>query len=207
MSKTKLIFATGNQGKVNEFKQMLGDEYEIYSMKDIGVDIDIVEDGKTFEENAVIKAKAVMEETGEMVLADDSGFEVDYLNKEPGIYSARYMGEDTPYSVKNAEILRRCEGVPDEKRGARFVCAIACAYPNGEVDVVTGVIEGRLAYEPKGEHGFGYDPIFYLPERGCTTGELEPEEKNAISHRGAAVRQFVAAFARRLGKESHDTYQ
>ena len=115
MSKKRLVFATGNQGKVNEFRQMLGDDYEILSMKDIGVDIDIVEDGKTFEENAVIKAKAVMEETGEMVLADDSGFEVDYLNKEPGIYSARYLGEDTPYSIKNAEILKRCEGVPDEK--------------------------------------------------------------------------------------------
>ena len=115
MSKKRLVFATGNQGKVNEFRQMLGDDYEILSMKDIGVDIDIVEDGKTFEENAVIKAKAVMEETGEMVLADDSGFEVDYLNKEPGIYSARYLGEDTPYSIKNAEILKRCEGVPDER--------------------------------------------------------------------------------------------
>ena len=132
MSKKRLVFATGNQGKVNEFRQMLGDDYEILSMKDIGVDIDIVEDGKTFEENAVIKAKAVMEETGEMVLADDSGFEVDYLNKEPGIYSARYLGEDTPYSIKNAEILKRCEGVPDEKRDARFSfnnsrCRINCS--------------------------------------------------------------------------------
>ena len=139
MSKTRLIFATGNQGKVNEFKQMLGDEYEILSMKDIGVDIDIEENGTSFEENAVIKAKAVMEVTGEMVLADDSGFEVDALNGEPGIYSARYMGENTPYSVKNAELIRRCEGVPDEKRGARFVCVIACAYPDGTVDTAKGV--------------------------------------------------------------------
>ena len=186
MSKKKLVFATGNQGKVNEFRQMLGEEYEIYSMKDLNLDINIVEDGKTFEENAVIKAKAVMEATGEMVLADDSGFEVDCLNKEPGIYSARYMGENTPYSIKNQELLRRCEGVPEEKRGARFVCVIACAYPDGSVDTATGIIEGKIAHEPKGENGFGYDPIFFLPERGCTTGELLPEEKNQISHRGIA---------------------
>lgn len=191
MNKKRLVFATGNQGKVNEFRQMLGQEYEICSMKELGVDVDIVEDGSTFEENAVIKAKAVMEATGEMVLADDSGFEVDALGGEPGIYSARYMGEDTPYSVKNAELLRRCEGVPEDKRDARFVCVIACAYPDGKVDTVTGVIEGKLAYEPKGENGFGYDPIFYLPDRGCTTGELEPEEKNAISHRGIAIRKMV----------------
>lgn len=191
MSKKKLVFATGNQGKVNEFRQMLGEEYEIYSMKDLNLDINIVEDGKTFEENAVIKAKAVMEATGEMVLADDSGFEVDCLNKEPGIYSARYMGEDTPYSIKNQELLRRCEGVPEEKRGARFVCVIACAYPDGSVDTATGIIEGKIAHEPKGENGFGYDPIFFLPERGCTTGELLPEEKNQISHRGIAIRKMV----------------
>lgn len=197
MSKIRLVFATGNQGKVNEFRQMLGEDYEILSMKDLDVDVEIVEDGKTFEENAVIKAKTVMEATGEMVLADDSGFEVDCLNKEPGIYSARYMGEDTPYSVKNAELLRRCEGVPEEKRDARFVCVIACAYPDGTVDTATGVIEGKVAHEPKGENGFGYDPIFYLPERGCTTGELPPEEKNAISHRGIAVRKMVEILRRR----------
>ncbi len=197
MSKIRLVFATGNQGKVNEFRQMLGEDYEILSMKDLDVDVEIVEDGKTFEENAVIKAKTVMEATGEMVLADDSGFEVDCLNKEPGIYSARYMGEDTPYSVKNAELLRRCKGVPEERRDARFVCVIACAYPDGTVDTATGVIEGKVAHEPKGENGFGYDPIFYLPERGCTTGELPPEEKNAISHRGIAVRKMVEILKRR----------
>ena len=191
MSEKCLVFATGNQGKVNEFRQMLGEDYTILSMKDLDVDVDIVEDGKTFEENAIIKAKAVMEATGKMVLADDSGFEVDYLNGEPGIYSARFMGEDTSYDIKNAELLRRCEGVPDEKRDARFVCVIACAFPDGRVETAKGVIEGKLAHEPKGENGFGYDPIFYLPERGCTTGELEPEEKNAISHRGIAIRKMV----------------
>ncbi len=197
MSKTTLVFATGNQGKVREFQQMLGEDYEILSMKDLALDLDIEENGKTFEENAVIKAKAVMEATGKMVLADDSGFEVDALNKEPGIYSARFMGEDTSYDIKNAEILRRCEGVPDEKRDARFVCVIACAYPDGTVETATGVIEGKLAHEPKGENGFGYDPIFFLPERGCTTGEMEPEEKNAISHRGIAVRKMVEILKKR----------
>lgn len=197
MSKKKLVFATENKGKVDEFRQILGDEYEIYSMKDLHIQVDIVEDGKTFEENAVIKAKAVMQATGEMALADDSGFEVDCLGGEPGIYSARYMGEDTPYSVKNAELLRRCEGVPEEKRGARFVCVIACAYPDGTVDTAHGTIEGKIAYEPKGENGFGYDPIFYLPERGCTTGEMLPEEKNAISHRGQAIRKMVDILRKR----------
>ena len=197
MNKIRLVFATGNQGKVNEFRQMLGESYEILSMKDLDVEVEIVEDGKTFEENAVIKAKAVMEATGEMVLADDSGFEVDCLGGEPGIYSARYMGEDTPYSVKNAELLRRCEGVPEDKRDARFVCVIACAYPDGTVDTATGVIEGKIDHEPKGENGFGYYPVFYLPERGCTTGELPPEEKNAISHRGIAVRKMVEILKKR----------
>lgn len=191
MSKTQLVFATGNQGKVNEFRQMLGDDYEILSLKDLDISVDIVEDGATFEENAIIKAKTVMEATGHMVLADDSGFEIDCLNKEPGIYSARYLGEDTPYEIKNAELLKRCEGVPEEKRDARFVCAIACAYPDGTVDMAVGVIEGKVAHEAKGEHGFGYDPIFFLPERGCTTGEMLPEEKNAISHRGIAIRKMV----------------
>ncbi len=191
MEKKTLIFATGNQGKVNEFRQILGDGYEILSMKDLDLDIDIVEDGSTFEENAIIKAKAVAGATGKMVLADDSGFEVDALNGEPGIYSSRYMGEDTPYEIKNADLLKRCEGVPDEKRGARFVCVIACAYPDGRVETVRGVIEGKLAHEPKGENGFGYDPIFYYPEKGMTTGEMEPEEKNAISHRGQAVRKMA----------------
>lgn len=187
----KLIFATNNQGKVNEIRQILGDKYDVYSLKDLDIHTNIVEDGTTFEENAVIKAKAVCEETHEMVLADDSGFEVDYLGGEPGIYSARYLGEETSYDIKNAEILRRCENAKDHERTARFVCAIACAYPDGRVETTKGVIEGVLAREPKGTNGFGYDPIFYLPERGCTTGEMEPEEKNRISHRGIALRKMV----------------
>lgn len=187
----KLIFATNNSGKVNEIKQILGEGYEVYSLKDLDIHINIVEDGSTFEENAVIKAKAICEATNEMVLADDSGFEVDYLGGEPGIYSARYLGEDTSYDIKNADLLRRCEGAAEEERSARFVCVIACAYPDGRVETTRGVIEGMLAHEPRGENGFGYDPVFYLPERGCTTGELEPEEKNRISHRGIALRKMV----------------
>ena len=186
----KLIFATNNEGKVNEIRQILGDGYEVYSLKDLDIHTDIVEDGKTFEENAQIKAKAICQQTNEMVLADDSGFEVDYLGGEPGIYSARYLGEDTSYEIKNAEILKRCEQAKEEERTARFVCAIACAYPDGRMETPRGVIEGMLAYESKGTNGFGYDPIFYLPERGCTTGEMEPEEKNKISHRGIALRKM-----------------
>ncbi|MBP3703411.1 MAG: XTP/dITP diphosphatase [Lachnospiraceae bacterium] len=187
----RLVFATGNQGKVREFKQILGSEYEILSLKDIGLDVTIEENGTSFEENAIIKAKAVMELTGEMVLADDSGFEVDYLSGEPGIYSARYLGEDTPYSVKNEEILKRCEKAAGDERSARFVCVIACAFPDGEVITTKGVVEGLLADKPKGENGFGYDPIFYYPPSGCTTGELLPEKKNEISHRGIAIREMV----------------
>lgn len=187
----KLIFATNNQGKVDEIRQILGEGYEVYSLKDLDIHTEIVEDGKTFEENAIIKATTICKETNEMVLADDSGFEVDYLGGEPGIYSARYLGEDTSYDIKNAEILKRCKDAGEGERAARFVCAIACAYPDGKVETTLGVIEGELAYEPKGVHGFGYDPIFYLSERGCTTGELLPEEKNKISHRGIALRKMV----------------
>ena len=187
----RLIFATGNQNKMREIREILADlPVEILSMKEAGIEADIVEDGKTFEENAIIKAKTIMELTGELVLADDSGLEIDYLNKEPGIYSARYMGEDTSYDIKNNEILRRMDGVPDEKRTARFVCAIAAVFPDGGEEVTLGVIEGRVAYEIKGEHGFGYDPIFYLPEYGCTTAELPPEKKNEISHRGRGLQQM-----------------
>lgn len=191
----KIIFATGNQGKMREVRKILanlkieGKETEILSMKEAGIDIEITEDGASFEENAVIKAKAVSEVVpGAIVLADDSGLQIDYLNGEPGIYSARYLGEDTSYHVKNANLLARLEGVAEEKRTARFVCAIAAAMPDGRVDTATGIIEGRIGYEEKGEGGFGYDPIFYVPEFGKTTAELSEDEKNAVSHRGKALR-------------------
>lgn len=185
----KIIFATGNENKMREIRQIMGDmPVEILSLKQAGISADIVEDGTTFEENALIKAKAIAEITNEIVLADDSGLEIDALNKEPGIYSARYMGEDTSYHIKNQNLIERLEGIEEEKRTARFVCAIAAAFPKGEVLTTIGTIEGRIAHEEKGENGFGYDPIFYVPEFDCTTAELSDEEKNRISHRGNALR-------------------
>lgn len=184
----KLIFATGNENKMKEIRMILGDlDYEILSMKEAGIEVDIVEDGKTFEENAVIKATAICEIAGCVVLADDSGLEVDYMDKQPGIMSARWMGEDTSYRIKNQKIIDNLAGVPDEKRTARFVCAIAAAFPDGRVVTKRGTIEGRIGYEERGENGFGYDPIFFVPEYGKTTAELSPEEKNKISHRGKAL--------------------
>ena len=186
-----MIFATGNMGRLREIKDILGDiGEEIISMKEAGIDVDIEENGTTFEENAIIKAKAIMEMTGQMVLADDSGLEVDALNKEPGIYSARYLGTDTPYEVKNQNIIDRLEGVEGDARSARFVCAIAAAFPDGEVIVTRGTIEGIIAKEPAGTNGFGYDPIVYVPEYGMTTGQMEPEAKNKISHRGKALEEM-----------------
>lgn len=185
----KVIFATGNEGKMKEIRDILGDlDIQLLSLKDAGITADIEENGNSFEENAVIKATAIRDLTGEIVLADDSGLEIDYLNKEPGIYSARYMGEDTSYHIKNANLIERLNGVPDEKRTARFVCAIAAAFPDGTVRTVRAAMEGRIGYEEKGENGFGYDPIFYLPEYGCSSAELSMEEKNKISHRGKALR-------------------
>lgn len=191
----RIIFATGNKGKMREIRMILeglvieGEGVEILSMKEAGITTDVEEDGTTFEENAVIKAKAVAQYAGEaIVLADDSGLEVDYLNKEPGIYSARYLGEDTPYSVKNANIVKRLSGVEGEARSARFVCAIAAVLPDGSVITETATIEGQIGYEEKGSNGFGYDPIFYVPAYGKSTAELSEEEKNAISHRGKALR-------------------
>ena len=187
----KVIFATSNEGKMKEVRAILEDlGMEVLSMKEAGISVDVVEDGTTFEENAVIKATEIQKVCGEIVLADDSGLEVDYLNKEPGIYSARYMGEDTSYRIKNQSLIDRLEGVEDEKRTARFVCAIAAAFPDGSVEVTRGTIEGRIGYEESGENGFGYDPIFYVPEFGCTTAELSPEQKNEVSHRGKALRMM-----------------
>lgn len=191
----KIIFATGNAGKMKEIRMILsdlviqGEPVEIFSMKEAGLSVDIIEDGKSFLENAVIKAKATAAcAKGAIVLADDSGLEIDYLNKEPGIYSARYMGEDTPYHVKNANLIGRLDGVPDAERTARFVCAIACVLPDGTVLSTEATIEGRIGYEEKGNNGFGYDPIFQVPEFGKSTAELTEEEKNEISHRGKALR-------------------
>ncbi len=189
--KKRIIFATGNEGKMKEIREILGDlDYEILSMKEAGIDVEIIEDGETFEDNAKIKAKTVMEACGEIVLADDSGLEVDYLNKEPGVMSARYMGENTSYRIKNQIIIDRLHGVPDLVRSARFVCVIAAAFPDGRMETARATIEGRIAHEPAGENGFGYDPIFYYPEYKKTTAQMTAEEKNAISHRGKALRMI-----------------
>lgn len=185
----RLIFATGNKDKMREIREiMAGLDYEILSMKEAGIDVDIVEDGTTFRENALIKARAIHALCHELVLADDSGLEVDYMDKQPGVFSHRFGGEDTPYSIKNQMIIDRLEGVPNDKRTARFMCAIAAVFPDGREVVKEAAMEGIIAYHEAGANGFGYDPIFFLPEYGCTSAELTPEQKNAISHRGKALR-------------------
>jgi len=185
----KIIFATSNEGKMKEIREILKDlDIELLSLKEAGLNPDIEENGTTFEENAIIKAKAVSELTGEIVLADDSGLEVDYMDKAPGVYSARFMGENTSYGIKNQYIIDQLKPSSEEERSARFVCVIACAFPNGEVITRRATIEGFIAKEICGENGFGYDPIFYVPQYHCTTAQMKPEHKNEISHRGKALR-------------------
>ena len=186
--KKKIIFATTNEGKMNEIRMIMADlNVELLSLKDLDIQTQIEENGTTFEENAIIKAKAISEITGEMVMADDSGLEVDYMDKAPGVYSARYLGEDTPYSIKNQTILDNLKDAKDEERSARFVCAIAAAFPDGKVITSIATIEGLIAAEERGTNGFGYDPLLYVPEYDMTTGEMTPELKNKISHRGKAL--------------------
>lgn len=199
MSKT-IVFATGNMGKMREIKAIFSDmDYELRSMGELGFDLDIEENGTTFEENAMIKASALREallNSGKeeyrdyIVMADDSGFSVDYLDGAPGIYSARFMGTDTSYDIKNQAILDKLNGVPDEKRSARFWCAIACILPDGTKKVALEAYEGFVAHEAKGEYGFGYDPIFYVPQFGCNDAELLPNIKNQVSHRAKALNKM-----------------
>lgn len=205
----KIIFATGNEGKMREIRAILQETgAEILSMKEAGVFLDIKEDGTTFAQNALIKARAVAQaladkqefDTDCVVLADDSGLEIDCLGGEPGIYSARYLGEETPFNIKSQDFLRRLEGVADEKRTARFVCAIAAVWPDGETVTTLGTIEGRIGYELKGDNGFGYDPIFYLPELGRSAAELSDEEKNRISHRSRALEQMKPELMKRMSR-------
>jgi len=185
----QIIFATGNRDKMREIREIMADvDVEVISMKEAGIAVDVVEDGTTFEENALIKAKAIAEYTNAIVLADDSGLEIDYLDKAPGVYSARFMGEDTSYDIKNQALIDKLEGVPKEERTARFVCAIAAVLPDKESLVVRETMEGYIGYESEGENGFGYDPIFFLDEFGCSSAALSREQKNAISHRGKALR-------------------
>lgn len=202
----KIIFATGNEHKMKEIRMILENlGMEILSQKEAGIRADVVEDGATFEENAQIKAGEISkialtmpEYEDAIVLADDSGLEIDYLGGEPGIYSARYLGEDTSYDIKNQVILDRLLGVPDKERTARFVCAIAAALPDGTKEVVRGTMEGIIGYEIAGENGFGYDPIFYLPEYGCTSAQLSPEKKNELSHRGEGLRKMKKILEEKL---------
>ena len=195
----KIIFATGNKDKMREIREILeGLDAEILSMKEAGISLDIEENGITFEENALIKAKAVAEKVNEIVLADESGLEIDYLDKQPGVYSARFMGEDTSYEIKNQELLRRLSGVPKAQRTARFVCAVAAVFPDGETAVRRETVEGYIGEQPEGENGFGYDPIFYVEEYGCSTAALTREQKNALSHRGKALRAMRRELEKRF---------
>ena len=195
----KIIFATGNAGKMREIRAILSDlGLPVLSMKEAGVDLDIVEDGKTFAENAKIKAMAVWKQTGGIVLADDSGLAVDDIGGEPGVYSARYLGEDTSYEIKNQAIIDRLADAKEEERTARFVSAIAAVLPDGSELVTEGTVEGLIAHEPAGNGGFGYDPIFYLPEYGVTSAEIPIEKKNEISHRGKALEAMKIKLRERL---------
>lgn len=184
----KIIFATSNAHKMEEIRMIMKDlPAEILSMKEAGIEADIEENGKTFAENAAIKAQAIRPFTDAIIMADDSGLVIDALDGEPGIYSARYM-EGAPYSERNRNLIRRLDGKEGAERSARFVCVIAASFPDGRMITTQGTMEGIIAMEPAGEHGFGYDPILFLPEYGMTSAELSPEEKNAVSHRGKALR-------------------
>ena len=195
----KIVFATGNEGKMREVRLILQDlGFPVLSMKEAGVSLDIEENGTTFAENAMIKARAVWEKTGGIVLADDSGLVVDYLGGEPGVYSARYLGEDTSYEIKNQAIIDRLADTKEEERTARFVSAIAAVLPDGSELVTEGTVEGLIAHEPAGNGGFGYDPIFYLPEYGVTSAEIPIEKKNEISHRGKALEAMKIKLRERL---------
>ena len=195
----RIIFATSNEGKMNEIRDLLkGMDIELLSLKDAGINIDIKENGTTFEENAIIKADSICKLTGEIVLADDSGLEVDYFDKAPGIYSARFLGEKTPYSEKNSYIIDRLKDTPNDKRSARFVCAIACSFPDGITITRRGILEGYIADKISGTNGFGYDPIFYIPEYNCTTAEMPIDQKNKISHRAKALEAIKEALIEHL---------
>lgn len=185
---SRIVFATGNAGKVKEVQAILADMgLEVLTMKEAGISLDIEENGTTYEENALIKAREVAKYTDAIVMADDSGIEIEHLDNGPGIFSARFLGEDTSYRIKNNYIIEQLAGVPDEKRTARYVCAIATVLPDGRELTTRGVFEGRIGYEEVGENGFGYDPIFFVPKFGKTTAQLSPEEKNQVSHRGLAL--------------------
>ena len=192
----RLLLATGNRHKFEELKCMLaGIAYEIVFPADIGINLEVDETGASFEENATLKAKAFAESSRLLSLADDSGLEVDALGGEPGIYSARYAGENATDAELVSYLLSKLKDVPEGKRQARFRCVIAIASPGGEIHLFNGECPGEISLSPRGKNGFGYDPVFYLPQFGKTMAQLTPEEKNSISHRGSAAakaRSFLA---------------
>lgn len=195
----KIIFATTNKNKIREVNMMMeGFDVKLVPMSELGIDVDIEETGTTFEENAIIKAKAICDLTGEIALADDSGLEVDYLDGAPGVYSSRFLGEETPYEIKNDYIIDKLKDAKGNERSARFACAMAMVFPDGDVETCYGTIEGLIGYEQRGTNGFGYDPIVYVPEYEMTTGEMAPELKNSISHRGKALEQMKEVMKRRF---------
>lgn len=188
----KFIAATKNKGKIREISEILENfPCQVLSMESVGINIDIDETGSTFEENALIKAREICGITGEIVMADDSGLEVDFLDGAPGIYSARFAGENASDEEKNTKLLNLLKDVPFEKRTARFVCVIAVVFPGGDSFTVKGTCEGYIAFEPRGTNGFGYDPIFYVPQYQMTTAQMASELKHEISHRGKALRLMV----------------
>ena len=190
----KIILASNNNGKIKEFREIFKDmDIELVPMKEAGIDVDIEENGETFEENSLIKARTVCKLSGCITIADDSGLEVDYLGGQPGVYSARFMGHDTSYDIKNKAIIDKLKGVSGKDRSARFVAVIAAVFPDGRELVSRGSMEGIIGQEPLGENGFGYDPILFLPEYNKSSAELAPEEKNKISHRGKALEKMKAA--------------
>ena len=195
----KIIFATTNKNKVREVNMMMeGFDVQLIPMTEMGIDVEVEETGTTFEENAIIKAKAICDLTGEIALADDSGLEVDYLDGAPGVYSSRFLGEDTPYEIKNDYIIEKLKDAKGDERSARFACAMAMVFPDGDVETCYGTIEGLIGYEQRGTNGFGYDPIVYVPEYEMTTGEMDPHLKNSISHRGKALEQMKEVMKRRF---------
>ena len=188
--------ATSNPHKVEEFQTMLGSQVQVKSMKDLDQEVHIVENGKTFEENALIKARALYQVIHQPVLSDDSGLEVDALNKQPGVHSARWMGKDTSYTIKNQAIIDALKGKKD--RSARFICVIAFIDEQGKEYTYRGTIEGQINDEIVGKNGFGYDPIFYYPPFHTTTANVSEELKNSVSHRGNALKAFMADWKDRL---------
>lgn len=196
----RLLVATNNPHKLVEYRAILADlPVELVSLADVGLQTDVPETGVTFEENAVQKAVAYARLSGLLTLADDSGLVVDALGGEPGVHSARWGGRETPYPERHRRLQQLLAHVPWAQRTARFVCVIAIATPGGEVRTVEGVCEGLIAHEPRGSGGFGYDPMFYLPEHGCTMAELPAEVKNRISHRGRAGAAARALLTSRQG--------